>query len=263
MPELPEVQCVVNSLQRVVGKKISRVEVLASRLREPFQVDLGERLQGRTVRSVRRYGKYLVFDLDQGCLVAHLGMTGKFLIDAQAGTHDRAVISFEDGTRLVYNDVRKFGFILFEDDFRDNKYIKKLGIEPLGDDFSVNWLLPLALASRKNAKQFLLDQSIIAGLGNIYVIEVLYLCRISPLREMRDLSKGQLENLVHQIKTILLDSIQKGGSSISDYRDADNQKGSFQDGFHVYGRKKDQLGNDVVKITQNGRSTYYCPNVQK
>lgn len=263
MPELPEVQCVVNSLQRIVGRKIKGVRVLTNRLREEFQPDLQERLEGRVVRVITRKGKYLVFALDQGYIVAHLGMTGKFLIDHASGVHDRAVIDFECGGSLTYNDVRKFGFLLYEDDLMANKYLRKLGMEPLSEDFTSDWLIPIANRSRKSAKQFLLDQSIIVGLGNIYVAEVLYACRISPLREMHTLSDESLQNLVVEIKLMLLDSITKGGSSISDYRDADNLMGSYQEGFRVYEQTQDKAGNEVVKIVQNGRSTYYCPSVQR
>lgn len=261
MPELPEVQCVVNSLQRIVGKKIVGVRSFTDRLREPVQQDLTEKLVGKTIHQISRRGKFIVFNLDKGAIVAHLGMTGAFLLNPDEGKHDRVRLELDGGEMLVYNDARKFGFVMYEDDHLKNKYLKKLGVEPLSEYFSGSVLYELSRRGR-NVKAFLLDQAVVAGLGNIYVIEVMYLCGISPLRVARSLSAQDCDNLAVAIKVILRDSIEKGGSSISDYRDADNKVGSFQDGFHVYGRKTDHGGNEVIRISQGGRGTYYCPAVQ-
>jgi len=262
MPELPEVQCVINTLQRMVGKVFSSGAILNERLREPVQPDLMQNLEGQAIVSIRRMGKYILIELDHGHLVCHLGMTGKLVINADEAKHDRIRFVFNDGTSLVYNDVRKFGFVIFERNLATNKYLRHLGTEPLGDAFTVEGLLAMTASNKTPIKVFLLDQRKIAGLGNIYVNEVLYECGISPHLLSRDLTKAQANLLVPAIKAMLLRSIELGGSSISDYRDADDKKGSFQDSFRVYGRDFDHLGNAVIRATQGGRSTFYVEALQ-
>lgn len=264
MPELPEVQCVVNSLASIANKKIKNVEVYDNRLREPVQPNLDKLLDGRTIKNVERRAKCIIFNLDKGSIVAHLGMTGKFLIQPEKidDKFNRVAIQFEDGSYLVYNDIRKFGFITYENTPTDNKFVKHLGIEPLTDDFTGDYLYSLSRNNRKNIKQFLLDQKYVVGLGNIYVIELMYICGISPYSKAMDLTLKQSEMLVKETKDILNKSIIAGGSSISDYRDAFDQEGSFQDNFHVYGKKEDSLGHAVTRIKQGGRGTYYCPICQ-
>jgi formamidopyrimidine-DNA glycosylase len=264
MPELPEVQCVVNSLASIARKKIKDVEVYDNRLREPIQPNLKALLSGRTIKNVERRAKCIIFNLDKGSIVAHLGMTGKFLIQPEKidDKFNRVCIEFEDGTFLMYNDIRKFGFITHENTPTDNKFIKNLGIEPLTDAFTGDYLYNLSRNVKKNIKQFLLDQTYVVGLGNIYVIELMYICSISPYSKAMDLTKKQSDRLVKETKDILNKSIEVGGSSISDYRDAFDQEGSFQDNFHVYGKKVDTKGHPVTRIKQGGRGTYYCPICQ-
>lgn len=263
MPELPEVQCVVNTLQKIKNKKITKIKILTPKLREPLKESLHKELVGKEIMNIDRRGKYIILTLSKGFLVVHLGMTGKFVVNVEGDKFDRLQIELDDGTRLVYNDIRKFGFVMYENSLMDNKYVNKLGIEPLSDDLNGDVLFSLAKDSRKNIKQFLLDQHIIVGLGNIYVIEVMYLTKINPLIKANELSLEKAKELSANIKSLLKKSIELGGSSISDYRDADNKKGSFQDTFNVYGKKEDKEGRKVEQITQNGRSTYYCPEVQK
>ena len=263
MPELPEVENVTRTLKRIIGKKIVKVESLTERLREPIQKDLVNKISNKKIIDIYRRGKYLVFKLDAGFIVGHLGMTGKFVIDMPEDKFDRLIITLDDNSTLKSNDVKKFGFVLYENALEENKYLNKLGVEPLTDDFNVDWFCERTKDSKKSIKQFLLDQSIVVGLGNIYVNEVLYLCKINPYTIMKELSKNKIALLIEEIKKILLKSIELGGSSISDYVDADNKKGSFQDTFNVYNKKTDLLGNEVVKVVQNGRSTYYCPEIQK
>lgn len=262
MPELPEVQCVINTLQRMVGKVFASGQILNDRLREPVQPDLIRNLEGQAIVSIRRLGKYILIELTQGHLVCHLGMTGKLVINAESAKHDRLRFAFEDGTTLVYNDVRKFGFVMYELDVTGNKYLRHLGAEPLCEAFSVESLVAMTAGNRTPIKVFLLDQRKIAGLGNIYVNEVLYECGISPHLLARDLTQAQASMLVPAIKAMLKRSIELGGSSISDYRDADDKKGSFQDMFRVYGREFDHLGNAVTRATQGGRSTFYVEALQ-
>jgi len=260
MPELPEVQCVVNSLVGIKNKVVKKVTIWNNRLREPVQMDLENQLVNKSVTDVVRRGKFLIFKLSKGEIVAHLGMTGKFLIQNHLieDKFNRVGIEFTDGTFLIYSDIRKFGFVTYEDNANENKYIKKLGIEPLSNDFNPETLYAMTRNNKKNIKQFLLDQSYIVGLGNIYVIELMYICKISPLTKAQDLTKEKATQLVAETKSILEKAIQQGGSSISDYRDAFDQEGSFQDNFNVYGKKFDKLKHPVTKIKQNGRGTYYC-----
>lgn len=264
MPELPEVQCVVNSLSTIANKKIKNVEIYDHKLREPVQTNLKSLLDGKTIKNVERRAKCIIFNLDKGSIVAHLGMTGKFLIQPQKidDKFNRVAIQFEDGSYLVYNDIRKFGFVTYEENPTDNKFIKNLGIEPLTDAFTGDYLYNLSRKNKKNIKQFLLDQTYVVGLGNIYVIELMYLCGISPYSKAMDLTKEQSDQLVEETKAILNKSIAAGGSSISDYRDAFDKEGSFQDNFHVYGKKTDSKGHPVTRIKQGGRGTYYCPICQ-
>ncbi len=264
MPELPEVQCVVDTLKPINLKEIEDVIVLDKKLREPVQNDLKSNLKDKKILEVQRRGKFIIFKLNNGFIVSHLGMTGKFLIQKSIieNKFNRIIIKFKDNTYLIYNDIRKFGFITYENNMEDNKYIKKLGIEPLSDNLNGEVLFNLSRNNKKNIKQFLLDQSYIVGLGNIYVIELMYLCGIDPLSKAKDLTKDICNKLSSEIKRILTDSIKLGGSSISDYRDANDKEGSFQDNFFAYGRKFDDKGHKIERIKQNGRSTYYCPICQ-
>lgn len=262
MPELPEVECVKNSLARLKGREFDKVIILTSRLRERVQDDLKACLFGRTVVDVQRRGKYLVFVLDRGYLVAHLGMTGKLLIDQVPAKHDHVRLQFTDGSELVYNDARKFGFLLYELDLSDNKYLANVGMEPLSDAFTADQLFELTRKSKRSIKSFLLDQKFVTGIGNIYACELLYQLRIDPEMPTCGLSHEQAQAMVPAIKQMLLHSIELGGSSISDYVDADNRKGGFQSTFQVYGRKVDPLGNPVAVSKKGGRSTYFVPALQ-
>lgn len=262
MPELPEVQCVVNSLARLKGKSFAGVTVVTRTLRTLVPENLHSLLQGQLVVDVFRRGKCIVFKLQHGFLLCHLGMTGKLVIDSDPAKHDHVLFEFEGGMRMVYNDPRKFGFVLYEVNLADNAHLRGLGIDALSEDFTADWLWKRTQGSRREVKTFLLDQKIISGLGNIYVLEVLYLCRISPMRLTGALTYAEASQLVIEIKKILIASIAKGGSSISDYRDADNKKGDFQKSFNVYERQFDPDGHPVEWFTQSGRGTYYSPAVQ-
>lgn len=264
MPELPEVQCVVNTLKRITNKKIAEVTTFTKKLREPIQINLNDLLKDKEIKSIRRRGKFIIFDLNTGEIVSHLGMTGKFLIQEKLidNKFNQVAIKFTDNSYLVYNDIRKFGFITYEEEPNTNKYIKKLGVEPLTIDFNGNILYEMLSKSKANIKQFLLDQSIVVGLGNIYVIELLYICKINPETKANTITKEKASELVIEIKKILETAIKAGGSSISDYRDADDKSGSFQNSHKIYGKKNDPLGHDIEIIKQNGRSTYYCPICQ-
>lgn len=264
MPELPEVQCVVNSLQGVKNKQIKAVKIWNHTLREPVADDLEYRLHNKHIVSIDRRGKFIIFTLEKGFVVAHLGMTGKFLIQDELidNKFNRLALVFSDDTYLVYNDIRKFGFFTYEENYKTNKYIRKLGIEPLSNEFTGEKLYELASKQKMNLKQFLLDQSFIVGLGNIYVLELMYICRMNPFSKAKDMTREQADLFAVEAKKILQRSIELGGSSISDYRDAFDKVGNFQQTFNVYQKTVDPLGYQVVRVKQNGRSTFYVPELQ-
>ncbi len=270
MPELPEVQCVVNSIKdKLKGQKIKDVVRFTKTLREPLLKEL-DNLKNSTIKGVERKGKYIIIKLDKGCpfyLVVHLGMTGALLFrtkDSSKEKHDHLLLELDD-FNLVYNDVRKFGFVTPEKSLDDNKYLKKLGIEPLENNFeNGEYLYKKSRDRNRDVKVFLLDQSVVAGIGNIYIMEALFLAGIHPQKKVKDLSFQECESLSRILVDLLRKSIEMGGSSISDYKDADNKKGSFQDSFLVYGKKQCSVcSNKIERIKQNSRATYFCPNCQR
>jgi formamidopyrimidine-DNA glycosylase len=262
MPELPEVQCVVNTLDRIQGRTIVRVETHTERLREPLSHQLADHLVGKRIQRVTRRAKFILIHLNEGYLVIHLGMTGKLLINAERQTHDHVDIELSGGMKLTYNDARKFGFVCYEENLEGNRYLKHLGIEPLDAAFDGQWLYEATRGVKRNIKSFLLDQKGVVGLGNIYVCEILYLCGVSPFRPAKEVGQEEAARLVREIKKILRKAIELGGSSISDYRDANNAKGDFQSQFHVYGREHDRLGNDVEYRKISGRGTFWVDRLQ-
>lgn len=269
MPELPEVQCVVNSIKdKLKNKTIKNVKRFTKTLREPLLKDL-DLLQGARILDVERKGKYIILKLikeNPFFLIVHLGMTGALLFrnkDSLKEKHDHLLIELDD-FNIVYNDVRKFGFVVAENNLDGNKYLKKLGVDPLENDFeSGQFLFEKTRNRNRDVKVFLLDQSIVAGIGNIYIMEALFLVGIHPQKKVKNLSFEECVSLSKTLVDLLKKSIELGGSSISDYKDADNKKGSFQDSFLVYGKKKCVICSSSIEIIkQNGRTTYFCPKCQ-
>jgi len=270
MPELPEVQCVVNSIKdKIENKKIKKIVRFSKNLREPLSNDLFK-LENSTVKKIIRRGKYIIITLESNkdfYLIVHLGMTGSLLFkekNQKKEKHDHLKIEFENFD-LIYNDIRKFGFVIIDDSLKDNKYIKKLGVDPLKNSFeNGEFLFKSSRDKNRDVKVFLLDQSIVAGIGNIYIMEALFLTKLNPKIKVKDLTFIECVNLSKTLVFLLEESIKLGGSSISDYKDADNKKGSFQDKFLIYGKKTCSIClSEVEKIKQNGRSTYFCPVCQK
>ncbi|QND51773.1 bifunctional DNA-formamidopyrimidine glycosylase/DNA-(apurinic or apyrimidinic site) lyase [Phyllobacterium sp. 628] len=294
MPELPEVETVRRGLQPFMeGATIARVEQRRPDLRFPFPQDFAERLTGRRIDSLERRAKYLIIHLDNGLgLISHLGMSGSYRIEqdaddmvpgafhhdrSKAATHDHVVIHLESAaqvkTRIIYNDPRRFGFMLFAEPggLNTHKLIKDLGIEPTGN--RLDGTLLAKLFDNKNAplKAALLDQRLIAGLGNIYVCEALWRAELSPLRVAGTIAgkKGEpmAERLATAIRSVIADAIAAGGSSLKDYRQADGELGYFQHSFSVYDREGDPCprptcDGTVTRIVQSGRSTFFCPICQ-
>jgi formamidopyrimidine-DNA glycosylase len=268
MPELPEVETTVRGLEQVLeGRRILGVEARRPDLRRALPVDLGQRLTGARVTALRRRAKYGLIDTDRGdTLIFHLGMSGRWRVDpAEIEKHDHFLINTDDGHRLALNDPRRFGSLDLErtDALDDWPQFRALGPEPLG--LKVRELQG-RLKGRKSAiKLLLLNQEIVAGLGNIYVCEALFRARIHPRRAGGSISRARLERLVPAIGEVLEDAIAAGGSTLRDFASPDGELGYFSKQFAVYGREGQSCacGGTVRRFVQGGRSTFYCPSCQR
>ena len=293
MPELPEVETVRRGLAPVlVGSRVAKLDARRPDLRFPLPEQFARRVAGQKIVGLERRAKYLIARLSGGeDLVMHLGMTGRFSIihDGHVDrpgdyihetgpdpAHDHVVLHLSDGTQVVYNDPRRFGFmVMMPHELRgEHALFRKLGVEPLSDELTAQYLASRALGKKVNLKAFLMDQHVIAGLGNIYVSEALYQARLSPdraassLATARGASTDKAVRLVAAIKDVLERAIAAGGSTLRDYRAADGQKGAFQERFSVYDREDTacSTGNCKGKIRRavhSGRATFYCPRCQR
>ena len=301
MPELPEVETVKRGLEGVlVGARIVRVEQRRGDLRFPFPDRFVERLEGRTVEGLGRRAKYLLAHIEGGeVLTMHLGMSGRFTIaapvpdavaaidavtpghfhhDAGGDTkHDHVVFTMSNGASVTYNDARRFGYMMLIDEREliGHALFKDLGPEPLGNELNAAYLAQRATGKAVDLKAFLMDQRIIAGLGNIYVCEALHRAGLAPKRAASSLAKkpsgkptDRAGKLVPAIRTVLEAAIAAGGSTLRDFAHADGKPGYFQHAFSVYGREGEPcrtpgcLGT-IKRIVQSNRSTYYCPGCQR
>ena len=289
MPELPEVETVRLGLVPVMeGFCLTDVETRRGDLRIPFPRDFAARMRGRKVIRLRRRAKYLLADLDSGeTLVIHLGMSGRMSVYAQGkqrrigsyvydkapegagtGKHDHVVFETDAPARIIFNDHRRFGLMTLVDTrtLEQDKLFKDIGIEPLSGKFNTAYLAKALDGKETPIKSALLDQRLIAGLGNIYVCEALFRARISPKRLAGSIRRHRLPPLVTAIKKVLKDAIAAGGSTLRDHAQATGDPGNFQHHFLVYGRegKPCKLGckGTVKRIVQAGRSTFYCPKCQ-
>ncbi len=268
MPELPEVETTVRGLEQVLlRRRIARVEARRPDLRRALPPDLGQRLTGATVTGLSRRAKYGLIATDRGdTLVFHLGMSGRWRIDpADIGAHDHLLLETDDGRRLALNDPRRFGSLdLVATDALDQwPPIAALGPEPF--DLTARGL-KARLAGRSAAiKLMLLDQSVVAGLGNIYVCEALFRAGINPRRAAGKVALDRLKRLVPAIQTVLAEAIAAGGSTLRDFAGPDGELGYFSKQFAVYGREGEPCacGGTVKRIVQGGRSTFYCPRCQR
>jgi len=283
MPELPEVETVRRGLTpSMEGAVITKAQVNRPDLRWPFPERMAERLIGARVLAMRRRSKYILADLEQGeTLLIHLGMSGRMTVSGdplgqfvhdhpQAQKHDHVVLDMENGARITFNDPRRFGAmdLIPTAELENHKLLRVLGPEPLGNDFNDDHLIAAFEGRNTPVKSALLDQGIIAGLGNIYVCEALFRGEISPKRKAGQISKKRVSALVPIIRTVLQDAIDAGGSSLKDFRQANGELGYFQHSFDVYGREGDpcrRIGCDgrVLRITQSGRSSFYCGKCQR
>ncbi len=283
MPELPEVETVRRGLAPAMeGAVIAQADVNRPDLRWPFPVGMAERLKGKRVLGLRRRSKYILADLDSGeTLLVHLGMSGRMLISGDPlgqfvhdhpspEKHDHVVLHMDNGARITFNDPRRFGAmdLLSTATAEAHPLLASIGPEPLGNGFNEDYLIQ-ALAHRNTPmKSALLDQKIIAGLGNIYVCESLFRSKIHPTRPACRVSKARVAKLVPIIRDVLNDAITAGGSSLRDFRQADGELGYFQHSFDVYGREDEacrtpECASRIRRIVQSGRSTFYCPTCQR
>ncbi|SDX82497.1 bifunctional DNA-formamidopyrimidine glycosylase/DNA-(apurinic or apyrimidinic site) lyase [Citreimonas salinaria] len=288
MPELPEVETVMRGLAPVMeGRRIARARANRPDLRWPFPDRMAERLTGARVRRLRRRSKYILADLDTGeTLLVHLGMSGRMLISGgtsgRADTaqfvhahpapekHDHVVLDMEDGGRVTFNDPRRFGAmdLMPTDAAEAHPLLAHLGPEPFGNAFSGAYLAQALKGRNTPIKAALLDQKVVAGLGNIYVCEALFRAGIHPARKARRIAAARLEALAPIIRDVLSEAIEAGGSSLRDYRQTDGELGYFQHRFDVYGREGDACrtsgcAHSIRRIVQSGRSSFYCASCQR
>ena len=283
MPELPEVETVRRGLAPVMeGVRITKAVVNRPDLRWPFPTKMGARLTGAKVERLRRRSKYILADLNTGeSLLIHLGMSGRMLISGatlgnfahehpQPEKHDHVVRHMENGARITFNDPRRFGAMdLLDTATADaHKLLSMIGPEPLGNSFNEKYLVAALKTKSSPIKTALLDQKIVAGLGNIYVCETLYRAGISPKRKANNISKPRVETLVPIIRQVLQQAIEAGGSSLKDFRQADGDLGYFQHSFDVYGREGEpcrtpECAATIERAVQSGRSSFYCPTCQR
>lgn len=297
MPELPEVETVMRGLETVLtGQRIAQVRLARDNLRFPFPPDFSKRIEGRLVLRLKRRAKYILAFLEGGeVLILHLGMSGRFtVIDAKgrmtglgefydetaapeggSGPHDHVVFTREDGLRIVYTDPRRFGLmdLVAEEGLASHRLLAAIGIEPLGNEFGAATLADGFKAKKAPLKAALLDQTLIAGLGNIYVCEALHRAGLSPKRKAGSLVKKngydpRLDDLARHIRAVLTEAIAAGGSTLRDFVQVQGGKGSFQQVFAVYDREGEKCmkrgcGGTIKRVVQSGRSTFYCPRCQK
>jgi formamidopyrimidine-DNA glycosylase len=283
MPELPEVETVRRGLLPVMeGAVIARAEVNRPDLRWPLPERMADRLTGRRITALRRRSKYILADLDSGeTLLIHLGMSGRMLISGvmlgqfhhehpAPQKHDHVVLHMAGGARITFNDARRFGAmdLMPTDRALEHPLLAGLGPEPFGNDFNEPYLVQRLKGRRTPIKAALLDQRIVAGLGNIYVAETLYRARISPLRLAGDLTSKAVTALVPTIREVLAEAIEAWGSSLRDYRQANGELGYFSKHFQVYDREGQSCETPgckgmVTRAVQSGRSSFWCPACQR
>jgi formamidopyrimidine-DNA glycosylase len=293
MPELPEVETVRRGLEpAMVGARFTKVIQRRPDLRFPFPERFAERLEGQEVKALGRRAKYLLADLSSGeVLVMHLGMSGRFLVTKDGatqmpgefhhehgglGAHDHVIFQLSNGATVTYNDARRFGFmdLVPRQEIETSKHFAGMGIEPLGNELSGETIARLFMAKRTPLKAALLDQRLIAGLGNIYVCEALFRTGLHPEAPAGSLvtKTGEPTDKAHQladiIRDVLAEAVEAGGSTLRDHAQVDGSLGYFQHSFRVYDRENEpcvtpDCTGTVTRLVQSGRSTFYCPECQK
>ena len=269
MPELPEVETVRRGVrQRVIGQRIANTIINERRLRAPIDSRFCKQTRGRRINNLRRRGKYLIFDLDCGAFIVHLGMSGVLYFSSSPpnrNLHEHVGFKIGDAF-LVYKDPRRFGCIVFcKSDPDSHPMLNRLGPEPLSAKFNGAMLRANLRGRATPIKSALLDGKVVAGIGNIYASESLHLAKIRPQTPAKQLSAARAEKLAAAIKTVLQNAIRAGGSTIRDFTNASGAPGYFQTQWKVYAREGEKCccGGTIQKIVQTARATYYCPRCQR
>jgi formamidopyrimidine-DNA glycosylase len=270
MPELPEVETTVAGLRGPLeGRRLVTAEPRRADMRKPFPPDLRQRMTGARVTGLGRRAKYGLIETDRGdTLIFHLGMSGRWVIDPDAlGTHDHFLIETDEGRRLALRDPRRFGFVdlVRSDDLDAYPPFAAMGPEPLGPDFTSAHLAAAFEGRTASVKSLLLDQRVVAGLGNIYVCEALNMAGIAPARAGGRIAHARLAALADAIRTVLTAAIAAGGSSLRDYVRPDGELGYFANQWRVYGREGEACpcGGTVRRRVDAGRSSFFCPSCQR
>ena len=289
MPELPEVEVVKRSLIRKVKNLIiQKVNIKDSKLRYHIDKNKFRKITGLRIKKIERKSKFLLFFLSKNfIMMVHLGMTGKFFFVDRKNTklktsfyynidykkeqkYDRVEFILNKNQKLIYNDVRKFGFIklLSNKEYKDNFHLIHLGPEPLKNTFNYTYFKNYIKGRSRVIKDILMDQKFVSGLGNIYANEILFLSKVKPSRKVKNLKEFELKKIINFTKEVLKNAIELGGSSIKDFSSSNGKKGSFQQHFNVYGKKGAACSNTtcksiIVKSSISNRSTFFCDNCQK
>ena len=287
MPELPEVEVVKKSLEiKLKNLRIKRLNIANNKLRYKIDSKKFNVIKSQKIISIQRRSKYLLINLNKNfTILAHLGMTGKFFIvdnnkkyktsfyyslKKNDTKHDHATFFFDKKIKLIYNDVRKFGFIKIypSKDIYNCKHLVSLGPEPLSADFNLDYFNKYIHNKKTKIKDLLMDQKFVAGLGNIYCNEVLFLSKINPSKSIKRIKQQGIKNIIKFIKKILKDAISAGGSSIKNFSNVEGKDGSFQQNFNVYGREKASCNRvkclgTIKKIYTSNRSSFFCHKCQK
>jgi formamidopyrimidine-DNA glycosylase len=273
MPELPEVETICRGLRpHLKGRRILRVKVFESRLRHPIDLDLPAQLRGRAILNVARRAKYILIYLEkQNVWLFHLGMSGK-LIHVPANTpkqkHDHIVVVLDSGQELRYHDPRRFGLSLVvpEAELRDLPQLRSLGLDPFDAQFDGRYLYSFTRRSNRRIRDLLLDQQVVAGIGNIYANEILGRVGVRPTTRSSRLTREKVERIASMIPSVLSEAIRWCGTSFSDYRDADDKFGEFQNHLLVYDRDGEACRvcpSTIKRVALGNRSAFYCPSCQK
>ncbi len=273
MPELPEVETVKNTLKRkILNKNIKEAKVFYPKMiAYPKIEEFLKLIKNTKIIDIDRLGKWLIFNLDNYYLLSHLRMEGKFFYKNTKDPilkHEHLTITFDDDSQLRYQDTRKFGrmYLVEKDKLFTNTPLSKIGLEPWDDKLNIDYLKEKYQNKIIPIKTLLLDQSIIAGIGNIYADEILFLSKINPYKKGKDLNNKELQNIIDNTKVILEEAIKKGGTTIRSYTSDEGITGLFQNDLLVHKKEKEKCpncSNIIVREKINGRSTYYCPICQK
>jgi formamidopyrimidine-DNA glycosylase len=289
MPELPEVEVVKRSLTNKVQNLIIKdVKINDHRLRYPINKNQIRKIVGLRLKKIKRKSKFLLFFFNKDItMLVHLGMTGKFFFvnkknkkfktsfyydikNKKNNKHDRLVFFFNKSQKLIYNDVRKFGFIKFFNNrnINNNIHLSNLGPEPLGQEFNYSYFKKYITGKNRVIKDIIMDQKFVSGIGNIYSNEILFLSKVKPNRKVKTLKNFELKKIIKFTKNVLKTSIKLGGSSIKDFSSSNGKKGSFQQHFNVYGKKDEPCSNKncknkILRSTISNRATFFCVKCQK